>query len=83
MYKSVIRILCILSDNRPQKVGDHMSGSQESKDKYLKEKVDTIVIRVPKGQKQVIQEFAKSRGKSLNAFVYELIQAEMSKQKNI
>lgn len=60
-----------------------MDKYQNTKDRYLKEKVDEFKIRVPKGQKQVIQEFAKSRGKSLNAFVYELIQAEMSKQKNI
>lgn len=56
-----------------------MAGTQEAKDKYLKEKVDTVLIRVPKGQKQVIQDFAKSKGKSLNAFVYELIQKEIEK----
>ncbi len=54
-----------------------MAGSQKSKDKYLKEKVDTVLIRVPKGQKQVIQDYAKSKGKSLNAFVYDLIQDEI------
>lgn len=56
-----------------------MAGTQEAKDKYLKEKVDTVLIRVPKGQKQVIQDFAKSKGKSLNAFVYDLIQKEIEK----
>lgn len=61
------------------KVGDFVAGNQESKDKYLREKVDTILLRVPKGQKQIIQDYAKSKGKSLNAFVCELIQAEMSK----
>ncbi len=54
-----------------------MAGSQKSKDKYLKEKVDTVLIRVPKGQKQVIQDYAKSKGKSLNAFVCDLIQDEI------
>jgi predicted HicB family RNase H-like nuclease len=47
--------------------------------KYQTEKVDEFKIRVPKGQKQVIQDFAKSKGKSLNAFVYELIQREIEK----
>ena len=56
-----------------------MAGTQEAKDKYLKEKVDTVLIRVPKGQKQVMQDYAKSKGKSLNAFVYELIQMEIEK----
>ncbi len=55
-----------------------MDKYQETKDKYLKEKVDEFKVRVPKGQKQVIQDYAKSKGKSLNAFVCDLIQAEMS-----
>ncbi len=54
-----------------------MDKYQDTKAKYLKEKVDEFKVRVPKGQKQVIQDYAKSRGKSLNAFVYELIQNEM------
>jgi len=41
--------------------------------KYLKEKVDAFRIYFPKGQKEIAKEFAKSRGKSLNAFVLELI----------
>ena len=50
-----------------------MAGSQKSKDKYLKEKVDTFIVRVPKGQKQIIQDYAQTQGKSLNAFVVGLI----------
>jgi len=45
--------------------------------KYLTEKVDTLQIRVPKGRKIIIQEFAKSQGKSLNAFVLDLINNAM------
>lgn len=55
-----------------------MDQYKTAQDKYLKEKVDEFKIRVPKGQKQVIQDFAKSKGKSLNSFVYELIQNEMN-----
>lgn len=50
---------------------------QEAKNKYLKEKVETFNIRVPKGQKVVIQEYAKSKGKSLNKLVIELLKREM------
>ena len=39
---------------------------QDSKDKYLKEKVDTFVLRVPKGMKNEIAEYAASQGMSLN-----------------
>lgn len=55
-----------------------MDKYQESKNKYLKEKVENLMIRVPKGQKSAIQEFAKSKGKSVNSFVVELINKEMN-----
>lgn len=51
---------------------------QDAKDKYLKEKVDTFVVRVAKGEKEKIQEYAKSLGKSLNAYITELIQSDMN-----
>ena len=53
----------------------------ETKKRYLKEKVDEFKVRVPKGQKVVIQEFAKNQGKSLNRFVIDLIEKEMNKDK--
>lgn len=53
------------------------SKDQEAKNKYLKEKVETFNIRVPKGQKAVLQEYAKSKGKSLNKLVVELLEREM------
>lgn len=54
---------------------------QDTKDKYLKEKVETFVVRVPKGKKSVIQEHAKSQGKSLNAYILDLIHADMESKK--
>ena len=53
------------------------NGSQKAKDKYLKEKVDTFVLRVPKGKKDEIMEYAKSKGMSLNGYITELIFADM------
>ena len=58
-----------------------MDKRQESKNKYLREKVDEFKVRVPKGQKVVIQEYAKSKGKSLNRFVIDLIEKEMNGEK--
>ena len=46
---------------------------QEAANKYLKEKVDQIVIRVPKGQKTVIQDHAEGCGESLNSFIIRAI----------
>ncbi|MDE6103188.1 MAG: antitoxin [Oscillospiraceae bacterium] len=53
----------------------------ETKKRYLKEKIDEFKVRVPKGQKVVIQEYAKSKGKSLNRFVIDLIEKEMNGDK--
>lgn len=50
---------------------------RDCKDKYLKEKVDTFVVRVPKGKKDEIAEHAKELGLSLNAYVTTLIFADM------
>lgn len=55
-----------------------MDKYKESRERYLKEKVDEFKIRVPKGQKITIQQFAKSKGKSLNSFVVELITKAMN-----
>ncbi|MCD8015913.1 MAG: hypothetical protein LUG99_22705 [Lachnospiraceae bacterium] len=48
------------------------------KNDYQKEKYDRLIINVPKGQKPVIESFAKSKGyKSINAFVVEAIADKM------
>lgn len=57
------------------------SDYQESKDRYLKEKVEEFKIRVPKGQKAVIQAYAKEQGKSLNSYVVGLIDEDMNTTK--
>ena len=57
------------------------NGTQKAKDKYLKEKVDTFVLRVPKGEKEKIQEFAANVGKSLNAYICDLIREDMYGEK--
>lgn len=44
------------------------------KNDFQKEKYDRIIVNVPKGQKQVIDEQAKKQGyKSLNSFVVDAI----------
>ena len=48
-------------------------------DKNMKEKYDRIQLVVPKGTREEIKEFAKSQGKSVNNWVYELICKAMDK----
>ena len=45
----------------------------------MKEKYDRVQLVVPKGTREEIKEFAKSQGKSLNNWVYELICKAMDK----
>lgn len=47
--------------------------------KYLKETVEDVRIRVPKGQKAVIKAHAESQGESMNAFVVRAIDETMER----
>lgn len=56
--------------------------SQQQRDaaeKYLKEKVDTLVVRVPKGEKEVIQHHAATGGESVNGFIRRAIAEAMAR----
>lgn len=49
------------------------------KNDFQKEKYDRIIVNVPKGQKQSINEEAKKRGyKSLNSFVVDAIAEKLN-----
>ena len=47
--------------------------------KYLKESVEDVRIRVPKGQKAVIKNHAEQQGDSMNAFVIRAIDETMQR----
>lgn len=48
--------------------------------KYLKETVEDIRIRVPKGQKAVIKSHAEQQGESMNSFVIRAINETMQRE---
>lgn len=50
--------------------------------RYL-EKQDTFPIRVPKGQKNAIMAYAARKGKSLNSYVTDLIDKDMTENSSI
>lgn len=52
---------------------------QEAADKYLKEKVDTIALRIPKGKKATIQAHTIARGESVNAFINRAIDGQIER----
>ena len=57
----------------------YLSGSSatKAKNKYNAANYDSLRIVVPKGKKQIIKDYAKSKGKSINGFVNEAIDKAM------
>lgn len=56
-----------------------VSDSQKRASKKYMQKLDDIKLRVPKGQKEIIQAHAASRGESTNAFIFRAIQEQMKR----
>lgn len=48
--------------------------------KYSKENYDTLLIRIPKGRKAVIQACADKAGQSLNAYVTEAVEGRIKRE---
>lgn len=58
----------------------YSDAQKEATARYNKKAYDRIDVIVPKGQRQVIKDFAASQGKSINRFICDAIEAEMNKQ---
>ena len=52
---------------------------QKAVTKYMKANYDEIKIRVPKGQKEIIQAYAAQHNESVNSFITKLINKEINK----
>ena len=48
--------------------------------KYMKNKLDDIKVRVPKGKREVYKAHAERKGKSLNALIIELLEKAMQEE---
>lgn len=62
-----------------KKKGRYTEAQAKAAKKYLKESVDDVRIRVPKGQKAVIKDHAEKQGESMNAFVIRAIDETMKR----
>lgn len=51
---------------------------ERANEKYRKEKIDTILIRIPKGKKAVIQDAANEKGMSVNQFINDAIDKSLN-----
>lgn len=58
----------------------YTDAQKEATARYNRKNYDRINIVVPKGQRQVIKDFATSQGKSLNRFICDAIQGQMNKK---
>lgn len=56
------------------------NAQKKASKKYTKENYENLMIRVRKGNRAKVKDFAESQGKSLNAFVKDLISKEMNEQ---
>lgn len=54
-------------------------GKSAYRNKFISENYDRINLTVPKGKKDEIKAHAESRGESVNAYIWRLIQEDMKK----
>ncbi|MBQ7801855.1 MAG: antitoxin [Oscillospiraceae bacterium] len=59
----------------------YSDAQKEATARYNKKAYDRIDLIVKKGQRQIIKDFAASQGKSLNRFICDAIEYQMSKDK--
>ena len=60
----------------------YTQSSNKATQKYQKKVYDTFLLRVYKGKKEKIQDFAEKNGESLNGFICRLISDEMGEDIN-
>ena len=56
----------------------YSDAQKEATARYNKKAYDRIDVVVPKGQRQVIKDFAAAQGKSLNRFICDAIEFQMN-----
>ena len=71
------------SDERKRRLNGTVNKTQyeiqkASNERYLA-KFDNVVTRVPKGERDIWKVYAAQKGKSLNAFITDLVHSDMDK----
>ncbi len=54
--------------------------SNTVKDRWNRQNYDSLLIRLPKGKKEIIQNFAQSVGESVNGFINRAIDEAMKEE---
>ena len=68
-----------MSDEKKSTYTGYTEARKKANEKYLKESVEDIRIRVPKGDKAKVQEHAATMGESMNSFVGRAIDETMER----
>ena len=53
------------------------SEAQLKASKKYHQKIENIVVHVPKGKKAIVSDYAKAKGKSMNQYIVALIDKDM------
>lgn len=53
---------------------------RKARNKYISEKLEGISFRVPKGEKAVIQAYARAKGVSVNSLIYAALKEKMERE---
>ena len=61
------------------KTSRYTAAQKKAAEKYLKNSVDDIKIRVPKGEKAIIKAHAEQRNESMNHFIIRAINETMTR----
>ena len=68
-----------MSEEKKSRYTGQTDARRKASAKYLKESVEDIRIRVPKGDKSKVQEHAASMGESMNTFAVRAINETMER----
>lgn len=68
-----------MSDEKKNTYKGQTEARRRASAKYLKESVEDVRIRVPKGQKAIIKAHADSQGESMNQFAIRAINETMER----
>ena len=69
-----------MSEEKKSTYSGQTEARRKANAKYLKESVEDIRIRVPKGQKDIIKAAAEQAGESLNTYVLKSIDQRMERE---
>ena len=60
----------------------YTKATMKAVDKYVKNNYDSFLVRVPKGRKEEIENYAKAHGESVNGLMNKLVREAMNQSED-